>query len=91
MDESRIYHEVVTEQEQVDDPLIVKEIKCGLAKCPQLEGKTFIGVTLIGFIGQVDDDDEYSGDLVLTVELAEALIELLAKSVAKARGQGRPS
>jgi hypothetical protein len=89
--DSRLVHELVPEQEEVvDDPLIVEQVRVGLAKSPQLDGRVFIGVVLEGTQRVVDGREDAHGEVVLTVELAEALAELLVKAVAKARGQGEP-
>ncbi len=86
----RIVHEVVVDREIVDDPLIVTEVKCGLAKRGDERGlgpTTFIGMTVTGFAFSAGPDgEEESGDLVLTVELAEAVVEVLGKAIAKAKG-----
>jgi len=82
-----IEHSVVKQEERVDDPLIVTEFKIGLARSPQLDGKVFIGMTVLGFVRGGEEDDEYSGDMVMTVELAEALVPLLERAIARAKGQ----
>lgn len=88
--DKRIVHEVLAELEQVDDPLIVEQIKVGLAKSPQLGEQVFIGVTLEGTQRFEGEREDAHGDAVLTVELAQAMAELLLKAVAKAKeAQGR--
>jgi hypothetical protein len=87
MDEERIHHEVVRGVERVDDPLIVQQCKVALARCVALDG-VFVGVAFEGFQGLGGEREEVAGELVLTVELAEAVAELLVKAVAKARAAG---
>lgn len=79
----RIERQVIAESERVDDPLLVSEVKTGLARSPQLEG-VFIGMTFTGRV-MGDGEGEYAGDLVLTVELVEVMIENLRKAVANAK------
>jgi hypothetical protein len=62
---------------------LVSEVKTGLARSPQLEG-VFIGMTFTGRV-MGDGEGEYAGDLVLTVELVEVMIENLRKAVANAK------
>jgi hypothetical protein len=81
----RIERQVVAESERVDDPLMVTEVKTGLARSPQLEG-VFIGVSFTGRV-MGDDEGEYVGDLVMTVELVEVMIENLRKAIAKAKAE----
>ena len=69
-------------EERVDDPLIVEEARVGLARAPQLGEELFVGMT---FKGLRYGEGGFSGDLVLTVELAEHLAELLSEATAKAR------
>ncbi len=80
-----IEHELICETMKVEEPLLVTEIRCGLAASPQVPGKSFVGLTFSGYQGAWEGE-EAAGDIVLTLELAESLQGLLAKAIAKARG-----
>jgi hypothetical protein len=82
----RIKHSVDVGIERVDEPLIAETVRIGLARSPQLEDRVFVGVT---FEGQRGGAAGYHGDVVLTLELAEAMAGLLLKAVAKGRSEGR--
>ena len=74
--------------ERVDEPLMAEEIRVGLARSPQIEGVTFVGLT---FVGVEDNGETPRGDVVLTIELAQHLVGLLDEACARAgraRDQG---
>jgi hypothetical protein len=84
--DGRIEHQVVVERERVHDPLIVTEVKAGVVRRDG-DSRLFIGMTLVGWqLGSIDRDEGCAGDVVLTVELAEAMVEIVGRAIARAKG-----